>query len=54
MHCPHLFKLGAKIQACQESVSDPSDLVHALKVNANNSMCYNIKQFNFRNYQFSW
>ena len=32
MHCPHLFKLGAKLQACQESVSDPSDLVHSLKV----------------------
>ena len=32
MHCPHLFKVGAKMQACQESVSDPSDLVHALKV----------------------
>ena len=32
MHCSHLFKVGAKLQACQESVSDPSDLVHALKV----------------------
>ena len=32
MHCPHLFKLATKLQACQESVSDPSDLVHSLKV----------------------
>ena len=32
MHCSHLFKVGSKIQACQESVSDPSDLIHSLKV----------------------
>jgi len=30
MYCSHLFKLGAKLQACQESVSDPSDLVFSL------------------------
>lgn len=32
MHCPHKTKVGAKLQACQESVSDPSDLIHSLKV----------------------
>ena len=30
-HCPHLFKIGTKVQALQESVMDPSNIVHSLK-----------------------
>ena len=50
MHCSHLFKVltsdnvhflnsfnfqvSAKLQSCQESVSDPSDLVFSMKVSS--------------------
>ena len=29
--CEHLFKVGSKMQACQESVSDPADVLMSLK-----------------------
>ena len=29
--CPHLFKLASKMEVIQESVSDPSDIIHSMK-----------------------
>ena len=29
--CEHLFKIGSKLQACQETVSDPADLLLSMK-----------------------
>ena len=30
-HCPHLFKLCSKMESIQESVADPSDIMHSFK-----------------------
>lgn len=30
-YCPHLFKIGTKVEAIQESVADPSNLIHSMK-----------------------
>ena len=38
------FKVGSKLQACQESVSDPSDLIHSLKVILKCNISYNSKE----------
>ena len=29
-HCPHRFKIASKMQSVQESVSDPSNIIHSL------------------------
>ena len=48
------FQISSKIQACQESVSDPSDLMHSLKVDLY-SFNQLLKYFIFfRNFQFCW
>ena len=31
MYCEHLTKVGSKLMAVQESVSDPSDIIHSMK-----------------------
>ena len=31
VHCEHLFKIGSKLHAVQESVSDPSDILHSMR-----------------------
>ena len=30
-HCPHLFKIASKMETVQESVSDPSNIIHSMK-----------------------
>ena len=30
-HCPHRFKICTKMQAAQETVSDPSNIIHSMK-----------------------
>ena len=29
-HCPHRFKICTKMQAAQETVSDPSNIIHSM------------------------
>ena len=30
VYCEHLFRVGSKMQACQESVSDPADVLFSM------------------------
>ena len=48
--CPHETKIGAKMEALQESVSDVSDIIHSLKklptLHVLDDPCHFVRYFN--------